>query len=100
MRCMVCGGVNVQIVEWIYPNANDGEGEIVNGEPFLDHKGLENHGPSHGMTWCEDCQDNTPLGECKLCEEPGAGPPRHKASESCESGKHPHCTCDVCQEVR
>jgi hypothetical protein len=22
--------------------------------------------------------------------------PRHKASERCESGKHPHCTCDSC----
>lgn len=22
--------------------------------------------------------------------------PRHKASESCRSGKHPHCTCDTC----
>jgi hypothetical protein len=22
--------------------------------------------------------------------------PRHKPSDRCESGKHPHCTCDVC----
>lgn len=22
--------------------------------------------------------------------------PRHKASKRCESGRHPHCTCDVC----
>jgi len=22
--------------------------------------------------------------------------PRHKASDSCESGKHKHCTCDTC----
>lgn len=22
--------------------------------------------------------------------------PRHKASNRCESGKHPHCTCDTC----
>jgi hypothetical protein len=22
--------------------------------------------------------------------------PRHKAADSCESGKHNHCTCDVC----
>lgn len=22
--------------------------------------------------------------------------PRHKASDSCESGKQNHCTCDVC----
>ncbi len=22
--------------------------------------------------------------------------PSHKASNRCESGKHPHCTCDTC----
>ena len=22
--------------------------------------------------------------------------PRHKASSRCQSGKHPHCTCDTC----
>jgi hypothetical protein len=22
--------------------------------------------------------------------------PSHKASSSCQSGKHPHCTCDTC----
>lgn len=22
--------------------------------------------------------------------------PNHKASDRCESGKRPHCTCDVC----
>lgn len=22
--------------------------------------------------------------------------PRHKPSARCESGKHPHCTCDTC----
>jgi hypothetical protein len=22
--------------------------------------------------------------------------PRHKALETCRSGKYPHCTCDVC----
>ena len=22
--------------------------------------------------------------------------PRHKPSKRCESGKHPHCTCDTC----
>jgi len=22
--------------------------------------------------------------------------PRHKPSDRCESGKHPHCTCDSC----
>jgi len=22
--------------------------------------------------------------------------PRHRALETCKSGKHPHCTCDTC----
>ena len=22
--------------------------------------------------------------------------PRHKASNRCQSGKHPHCSCDIC----
>ncbi len=22
--------------------------------------------------------------------------PRHKPSDRCESGKHPHCSCDTC----
>lgn len=22
--------------------------------------------------------------------------PRHRAMPNCESGKHPHCTCDTC----
>ena len=25
--------------------------------------------------------------------------PNHKASEGCESGKRPHCTCDTCFQV-
>lgn len=46
--------------------------------------------------------------DCKTCQEDfiprlmnGARlsdifAPRHKASENCKSGKHPHCTCDTC----
>ncbi len=46
--------------------------------------------------------------ECKACQEEyipklKAGKkiwevfaPRHKALDSCKSGKHPHCTCDTC----
>lgn len=47
-----------------------------------------------------------PKGECKTCDdEKGmreAFPNRHSAypshdpSPNCESGKKPHCTCDVC----
>ena len=31
-------------------------------------------------------------------EDPQGGvfAPRHKASARCESGRRPHCTCDVC----
>ena len=41
--------------------------------------------------------------DCALCQRefyphPSLSPfaPRHKASERCESGQHPHCTCDTC----
>ena len=39
-----------------------------------------------------------PLGECAYCDKWGDDPmmPRHSASERCESGKRPHCTCDTC----
>lgn len=37
---------------------------------------------------------------CEKCKEfyrdPNAFSPSHKASERCESGKRPHCTCDTC----
>lgn len=36
---------------------------------------------------------------CEMCAlikaTPGFGP-RHDPSPRCESGKHPHCTCDTC----
>lgn len=37
-------------------------------------------------------------GECAYCDNWGDDPmmPRHAASERCESGKRPHCTCDTC----
>lgn len=41
-----------------------------------------------------------PEGECAYCDrERTAGNnffPSHDASDRCESGKHPHCTCDTC----
>ncbi len=39
-----------------------------------------------------------PFGECPYCDKFGDEPmmPRHTASELCESGKRPHCTCDTC----
>lgn len=40
------------------------------------------------------------FGQCAYCDrEREAGVsfhPSHDASERCESGKHPHCTCDTC----
>ncbi len=39
-----------------------------------------------------------PEGECPYCDEYGDEDmmPPHDASPRCESGKHPHCTCDTC----
>jgi hypothetical protein len=41
-----------------------------------------------------------PEGECAYCDrERAAGNnyhPAHDASERCESGKRPHCSCDTC----
>lgn len=41
-----------------------------------------------------------PLGECKFCDEMrGVATdfhPSHDASPRCESGKHAHCSCDIC----
>jgi len=39
-----------------------------------------------------------PKGECAYCDKWGDElvMPHHTASERCESGKHPHCTCDTC----
>jgi hypothetical protein len=35
---------------------------------------------------------------CPYCQlhQPGAMYPPHDASPRCESGGHPHCTCDTC----
>ena len=39
-----------------------------------------------------------PVGECKYCDDARSDSmmPYHDASKRCESGKHPHCTCDTC----
>lgn len=34
---------------------------------------------------------------CALCEQfARTGGPRHEASDRCESGRRPHCSCDAC----
>lgn len=39
-----------------------------------------------------------PPGECEYCDKHAKSSmmPPHDASKNCESGKRPHCTCDVC----
>lgn len=39
-----------------------------------------------------------PKGECNYCDSHRDDQmmPSHTASENCESGKRPHCTCDTC----
>lgn len=33
---------------------------------------------------------------CPSCAADGTEGPSHDASERCESGKYPHCSCDLC----
>jgi hypothetical protein len=39
-----------------------------------------------------------PVGKCNYCDQHGDNQmmPPHQPSRNCESGKHNHCTCDVC----
>lgn len=39
-----------------------------------------------------------PEGECAYCDQHCYDEmmPKHEASPRCESGKRPHCTCDIC----
>lgn len=39
-----------------------------------------------------------PPGECSYCDAHANDTmmPPHDASSACESGGHPHCTCDFC----
>lgn len=48
VRCRVCGGANVQCMDWTYPNT----GTIANAW---------NASASSGETWCDDCEDHTVL---------------------------------------
>ncbi len=53
--CTVCGGMDVQEVEWTRPN----KGTIVmDGGPFIDSYF---NAAGRGYTWCEDCGENTQL---------------------------------------
>lgn len=45
----------------------------------------------------EDIEDFAYVLKSKdMCCEKMAGGPPHKASDRCESGKYPHCSCGVC----
>lgn len=39
-----------------------------------------------------------PEGECAYCDQHRYDEmmPKHDPSPRCESGKRPHCTCDIC----
>lgn len=55
----------------------------------------------HGLLSVNDnavARYRRPLGECAYCDahRDDSMMPPHTASQSCESGKRPHCTCDVC----
>lgn len=53
-RCKECGGTDVQMVEWVFPN----RGTIADGEPFLGDLILAR---DRGRTYCLDCEDHTLL---------------------------------------
>lgn len=53
--CVVCGGENVQMVEWLYPNTErDGAAEVAVGDPFTD-------GQDPDLCWCDDCNEHVAL---------------------------------------
>lgn len=37
-----------------------------------------------------------PVVGCRACASTDPMTPLHFASTQCESGQHPHCTCDMC----
>lgn len=42
-------------------------------------------------------QERATCSECKRIHDSGKSlAPTHRASSRCESGGHPHCTCDIC----
>lgn len=50
--CRVCGGSNVQLVCWVYPNTH----EVVS---FYS----ENWDAGNGVTFCDDCGEDTGITE-------------------------------------
>jgi hypothetical protein len=55
--CTVCGGHDVQFIDWYDPNNGR---HYDAGEPYLDKVGVGRHS-GQGKTWCNDCDDDTPL---------------------------------------
>jgi hypothetical protein len=44
--------------------------------------------------YCKYCRDQ--VAEAVASGRNHSEGPRHEASPRCESGKHPHCSCDTC----
>lgn len=77
------------------------------GEDFCIVHGREHMRSTMGnpIPWCNVCEGERPRKRivmeegCATCAELATssqwGPP-HDPSPRCESGKRPHCTCDMC----
>lgn len=71
--------------------------KLAHSSPFMDAIEQQgDDGPDEGNVARHDYR--RPRGECAYCDEYGgeAMMPSHTPSPRCESGKRPHCTCDIC----
>jgi len=69
---------------------------------------IDQQDPDHKVVWTEPTLEKaayrarrynvgTRAPGCKTCDDPTYEMgPDHTASQNCESGKRPHCTCDTC----
>ena len=64
---------------WIDPRPETAQPGFVDGQP-VDPEGQT--GEPRWVPGCTDCQSGTPVS--------------HWPSRRCDSGGHPHCTCDAC----
>jgi len=82
---------------------NDHLRNMMNPTEFLMHdKHDSNNWSDSDKKWLQskERRHQVPPGECKICDSERAANnkfhPPHDASSRCESGKHSHCSCDVC----